>query len=68
MRSKLERLRAKYNKVARKYRKYHNKLIKYYMDNDIKAVKECLNSYYGISCYVDTDTVIYKDFNKKQEV
>lgn len=65
MRSKLERLEAKCKKLSRKY---HKELIKHYMANDTKAVKECLNSLYGSSCYADTDSVIYKDFNKKQEV
>lgn len=27
-----------------------------------------LNSHYGLTNYADTDSVIYKDFNKKSEV
>lgn len=36
--------------------------------DDTEDIKHCLNGFYGSSCYADSDSIIYKDFNKKQEV
>lgn len=72
----IKRLRKKYlkaqdkaNRLREKY--WHLYLIqctKLYIRNDNKAIKTLLNSVYGSQVYKDTDSIIYSDFNKKQEV
>lgn len=76
---KLKRLLKKYNKMCKKASEIHREILyqyeQAYILNDKMVCKEIMNSLYGRCVtsmnehkYVDTDSVIYKDFNKKSEV
>lgn len=74
----IKRLLNKYKKIQQKAIKIHKKIENYYIEsylnNDILSCKEYLNAMYGIESvpkdieYSDTDSIIYSDFNKKQEI
>ena len=71
----IKRLRKKYLKAQTKANRLREKYVtlylkectKYYILSDNRATKTFLNSWYGSQVYKDTDSIIYSDFNKKQE-